>query len=482
MATLIDELKSQVVEPLVKRMDATDKKLAEIEKKASTPQFNPSAVFANAQPYATSGPLGLASQPYSIMKMAALCRGYLSPEQCKLEVGISNRIKEWLGSSMYGAGGCGYHQQAFLMPVSMQFLPPAETTAQESLVKEIYGHCVKGWQGIQVDPDEADAVDQRVGGQYYKRRFSKALGSISDSAGGVLVGFPTLGELIELQRNLEVFPLAGAQEVALPPNGRIQYPKQTTGSTANWIGEATAITESQPSTGYLDLIAKKLGVFVKLNNELLRFTSPTTEGLIRMDMALQAALKADLAMLEGTGGTQIKGLITYQTQSSWTQGNDSLIAYTVTGNKFQPNDAGLMEANMPDQAGEPTAWLMRRNMWSVIRNRRADSVTTGDAAGLFVFSLIREAREGIPLEFEGIRVVRSSQISNTRGGTTNTYVILGNFRDWLIGRFGIMEFLPTALGDTAFQNDQTWVRGIQNIDAGARHPASFVFADNIQIA
>ena len=39
MATLIDELKSQVVEPLVKRMDATDKKLSEIEKKASTPQF-----------------------------------------------------------------------------------------------------------------------------------------------------------------------------------------------------------------------------------------------------------------------------------------------------------------------------------------------------------------------------------------------------------------------------------------------------------
>ena len=32
---------------------------------------------------------------------------------------------------------------------------------------------------------------------------------------------------------------------------------------------------------------------------------------MRFDMARAAALKADLAMLEGTGGTQIKGLITY---------------------------------------------------------------------------------------------------------------------------------------------------------------------------
>ena len=49
-------------------------------------------------------------------------------------------------------------------------------------------------------------------------------------------------------------------------------------------------------------------MFVKLNNELLRFASPSAEGLVRFDMARVAALKADLAMLEGTGGTQIKGL------------------------------------------------------------------------------------------------------------------------------------------------------------------------------
>ena len=132
--------------------------------------------------------------------------------------------------------------------------------------------------------------------------------------------------------------------------------------------------------------AKKLGVFVKINNELLRFASPSAEGLVRLDMARVAALKADVAMLEGTGGTQ---------------------------------------------------------------------------------------------------VVRSSQVSNTRvkgSGTTLTYVLLGYFPDWIVARMGVMEFLASGLGDTALQNDQTYLRGIQHLDAGARHGPSFVLCDQLLVA
>ena len=50
-------------------------------------------------------------------------------------------------------------------------------------------------------------------------------------------------------------------------------------------------------------------MLVKLTNELLRFASPSAEGLVRYDMARAAALKADKAMLEGTGGLQILGLL-----------------------------------------------------------------------------------------------------------------------------------------------------------------------------
>lgn len=446
--------------------------IADLKAKAATPVypngFNPNHLF-----HATSGPVGKDSTPYSVLKMIAVAQKWISHENAKHEVAIHNKLHAWLK----GMGFQPTHPAgSLLVPFSLANLPPAETSEQESLVSELSGS-IKGHQG-QYDPNEANALFRKG----FFRGVQKAFGTTSDAAGGVLVGFPTLGELIDLQRNMEVFPSAGATEVSLPPNGRIQFPKLAGGSTAYWVGEASSITDSTPSTGYLDLQAKKLGVLVKLNNELLRFTSPTTEALVRADMALQAALKMDLAQLEGTGGTQIKGLITYESAASWSQGTDKLLAYTVTSNKFQPNDPADMEALLPDMAGEPTAWLMRRGLWAKIRNRRADAVSAADAKGPFVFNLTRSYSEKMPLELEGTPVVRSSQISNTRGSGAQTYTILGNFRDWLIGRFGVMEFLTSGLGDTPFQNDQTWLRGIQHVDAGARHPASFVFADAIDIA
>src|SRR5207237_1908318 len=182
-----------------------------------------------------------------------------------------------------------------------------------------------------------------------------------DTAGGTLVALPVLGELIDLQRNLEAFASAGAREIALPPNGRIQFPKLTGGSTAYWVGEAASITESTPTTGNLDLQSKRLGVFVKMNNELLRFASPSAEGLVRFDMARVAALKSDLAMLEGTGGTQIKGLLTYSDITAHTASTTG-----GTGDTFQAQDVAKMHSKLPDAVTSPSAWVMRKEMHAAL--------------------------------------------------------------------------------------------------------------------
>src|SRR5262249_20541293 len=324
------------------------------------------------------------------------------------------------------------------------------------------------------DPEEADWIARKLNLR------TKALGALSDIAGGTLVAAPMLGELIELQRNMETFANAGCQEIALPPNGRIQFPKLTGGSTAYWVGEGTAITESTPATGNLDLQAKKLGVFVKLNNELLRFASASAEGLIRFDMARVAALRADLAMLEGTGGTQIKGLLTYSdinTLSASTPG--------ANGDTFAAQDVAKMEGKLPDAVQAPTAWLMRKDMYAALMNRRADAVSAADQAGAFLFHPARRAADAPPTELYGTKVVRTAQVSNTRtkgAGVNLTYIVLGYFPDWIVSRMGVMEFLASGLGDTALQNDQTYLRGIQHIDAGPRHAASFVLCDQLVIA
>jgi hypothetical protein len=89
------------------------------------------------------------------------------------------------------------------------------------------------------------------------------------------------------------------------------------------------------------------------------------------------------------------------------------------------------------------------------------------------------------MEIYGTPVVRTAQISATRtkGSSSNlTYVLLGYFPDWIVARLGVMEFLASGLGDTALQNDQTYLRGIQHVDAGPRHAASFVVCDQLVMA
>jgi HK97 family phage major capsid protein len=111
-------------------------------------------------------------------------------------------------------------------------------------------------------------------------------------------------------------------------------------------------------------------------------------------------------------------------------------------------------------------------------------VTAADGKGPFIFRPNRTASDGPPAELFGTRVVRSSQVSAARvkGASSNlTYAVLGYFPDWIVARLGVMEFLASGHGDTALQNDMTYLRGIQHIDAGPRHQASFVFCDQLVV-
>ncbi|MFO0799533.1 MAG: phage major capsid protein [Gemmataceae bacterium] len=452
--------------PAADRFQSRDELVTFIEQQAQS-ALDRAARVERRVPWATSGPVGQDSAGYSVLKAAAFALGFVGPDQAKEEIHTHHQLRD-----LYAAYGFSPHhgQQSFLVPLASSHLPafePQGLRLQTELRQKMTAHAVR------FDPDEADWLCRRTGFR------TKALGTSTDTAGGTLVQLPMLGELIDLQRGMEVFAAAGAREVTLPPNGRVQFPKLTAASTAYWVGEGNSITESQPTTGNLDLQAKKLGVFVKLTNELLRFASPSAEGLVRFDMARAAALKADLAMLEGTGGTQIKGLTTYSGIATHTASTTG-----ANGDTFQPGDVALMESKLPDAVDAPTAWVMRKAMFAALMNRRADAVSAADGKGAFLFRGSSSSSTP-PGELYGTRVVRSSQVSAARvkgSGTNLSYVLLGYFTDWVVARLGVMEFLASGLGDTALQNDMTYLRGIQHIDAGPRQVASFVLCDQLVVA
>jgi len=416
-------------------------------------------------PWATSGPVGQDSVGYSMLKAAAYALGFIGADQAKEELHTHHQLRD-----LYGAYGFApqYGAQSFLVPLSSSHLPVFEPQGQKLKV-ELEQKMTA--QAGRFDPDEAGWLARRTGARF------KALGSAEQDEGGSLVPNAMLGEVIDLQRRLEAFSVAGASEIALPPSGRLQWPKFADSSVAFWVGEGSAITESQPGTGVLSLQAKKLGVLVKLNNELIRFASASAEGMVRYDMARAAALKADAAMFEGSGSLQIQGLLSATGLATHT-------ASTVgaNGNTFQPQDVALMESKLPDSVEAPTAWILRKSLFAALMNRRADAIEATDGRGDFLFRGQRSLASPRATELQGIPVVRSSQVSATRSkGTASnlTFILLGYFPDWIIARLGVMEFLASGHGDSAIQNDQTFLRGIQHIDAGPRHAASFVLCDQL---
>jgi HK97 family phage major capsid protein len=432
-------------------------------------------VAAGQAPYGRTGDSTGAAGVLPVQKAFALAGGFLDEAQdaeARDARDLSNRIK-----SVYGPFyGFSNNPRSLLLPASAGYLPTCTPDGHEipgarDVRKEI-GQRVATVKGL--DPDEVETKATRGDGLA-----RKALSTLLDTTGGSLVAPPALGDLIDLQRKLEVFTQAGSTSVTLPPNGRMMFPKLTGGGTAYWVGEAGTVTDSQQTTGSLTQEVKTLAVRTPLTNELMRFADSSVDGMVRVDMAKQAALKADEAMLQGTGGTQPKGLITYPSAASWTQGTDKLVAYTVTANKFQPQDAGKILRKLPDGVNA-TAWVFHPELFAVIENRRTDAVVPGDGTGPFAFNITRGAEDAGPGRLRGVPVVLSRNVSATRGSGAQTYGLCGDFSEWLVGRLGVLEFMVDPYSQMASYS--TVVQCVQFIDAGARHAASFVFFDELDLS
>lgn len=441
---------------------------------------NPVTKGAAATPWVTTGPVG-GSGTYSLARAIGFAKGVYRAENAKEEIHVHEQLKGLLRTK----GFYPSKEASMLVPIGTSFLPSCHEDGSDwGEMRKLSGEIREKQAAalpIAHDPEHDDWLRGKVAEK-------TSLSTNSTLLGGSFVAPPSLGEVIDLQRNVESFSRAGASNVTLPPNGRIIFPKQTGGGTAYWVGENVAITESNPTTGQLSLEAKKLAVRYQVTDEMLRFASPDMESFMRNDMAMVLGLEADAKMFDGVGGTQIKGLLTYPTSTSWTSGTDKVLAYTASttganGNTFRPQDFVKMSHLMPDPVQVmPRTFIMRTNHAMNIMSARADAVSAADAAGPFVFSLTRDPSTGAPQGVYGSKLVLSYNVPANRvksSGTDLTVVTHGAFSDWLIGRVGVMEILANPWETTAYANATTLLRGIQYIDAGPRHLASFAFCDQL---
>lgn len=125
----------------------------------------------------------------------------------------------------------------------------------------------------------------------------------TSTAGGNLVASELLsGSFIEMFRNRLAMARVNAT-VLTGLQGNISMPRQTSGSTAYWVGEGQPPTESQQAFDQVSMTPKTLGAFVDYSRKLLLQSSLDVEMMVRDDLTRVLALEMDRAGFYGTGST-----------------------------------------------------------------------------------------------------------------------------------------------------------------------------------
>jgi HK97 family phage major capsid protein/HK97 family phage prohead protease len=264
------------------------------------------------------------------------------------------------------------------------------------------------------------------------------------TAGGNLVADELLsGSFIDLLRNRLALAQAGVTMLT-GLQGNISIPRQTSASTAYWVGENVAPSESQQAIDQVNMTPKTVAAYVDYSRRLLLQSSIDVEGMIRNDLARVIALEIDRAAMYGTGSSnQPLGLIN----------TTGIGSQTITTFGTFAEYIG-METDVA--AANADAGSMRYIINASARGALKSTSVTGTEAR-FVYEND---------EINGYPVIVSNQLLNNDA-------LFGDFSQMVMGMWSGLDLMvdPYA-GATA---GTVRVIAHQDLDVAVKQPASFCF-------
>lgn len=341
----------------------------------------------------------------------------------------------------------------------------------------MFGRAVKCIHASGGDVERAAFTAERKFGDAEMAREFKALSVTSPTDGGYLVPEVYANEIIELLYPATVIYSLGARRLGMA-NGNLNIPKIKTGSRAMFTGENRAIPKSAPKFGNLKLSAKKLTALIPMSNDLLRSTNFDNDVIVGQDVTKQMALGVDWGALNGTGG---------EFQPLGITKNKGVLNIDVTGLDAEyASSAGVLTAAFPNYL---VASVLKNNVYAdglgFVFNTSVEQFfkSLRDNVGSFIFA--KEMNDngtlvGYPY--------RTTNLLETTGGKSS--IIFGNWNDLVIGEQGALEIETSREGSwtddagnliSAFENDQTLIRAINNVDTGLRHDESFAVATKVAV-
>jgi HK97 family phage major capsid protein len=299
----------------------------------------------------------------------------------------------------------------------------------------------------------------------------KALEASTASAGGVLLPEQLSQDIVELLRPMAVVRRMGPTVLQMPV-GTIRIPKLVAGSAAAYIGENTNAGVTQPQFGQVVLSLKKLAALVPISNDLLRYSNPGADSIVRSDLVRAMAQREDGAFIRDNG-TQYtpKGLRYWALAGNLLAQTGTDILADITTNLGRPILA-LKNANVP----------MTRPGWLFSPRTEHRLMTIQNGVGQFVYR--PEMMDGRLWRYP---YATTTQIPDNLGGGTESEIYLVDFDDVAIGEAMSLSVDASAEASytsgsstvSAFQQDQTVVRAIAEHDFVARREQAIAILTGI---
>jgi len=294
----------------------------------------------------------------------------------------------------------------------------------------------------------------------------KALAAGDATAGGFLVPTQFSNEVIELLRSQSVVRRLGARVVQMP-TGTLKYPKIASGASAAYIGENVNIGATEETFGQLTLTFKKLAVLTPVSNDLLRYSSPSADAIVRDDLVSSMATKEDVSFIRGAGTDSTpKGLL------NWCIADQKIAA-----------NGTVNLANITDDLGQLVVKLKQADIpmispgWIMAPRTEQKLATIQNANGVFAFrdEVIRGTLWGWPI---GTTTNVPITLDTTGAGNDNeseiylvdfAQVLIGESANLLVDASQEAAYHDGSNVQAAFSLDQTVVRAIAEHDLGMRH-------------
>lgn len=296
-----------------------------------------------------------------------------------------------------------------------------------------------------------DVILSGMDGKRGTATVSIASGAGYTGTGGNTVATTLLSQsFIETLRNRTVLMQLGSELSGLV--GNFDIPRQTTNTTATWIGEDGDSVKTDMDFGLLSLRPKTVAAHTEVTRRMLMQSSLGVEALIRADLARTLALAIDYEGFYGTGSSN------KPTGIKATSGINSFNWATANTPLFTEFVRMETEIALDNAEVQNMAYVTNPSVRGYAKGARKIATSTDSTT-------IWEPGNTI----NGYRTEITNQIATGD-------VFFGNFADFILGMWGGLEITTDPY--THSTKGRIRVVTMQDVDYVIRRAASFCYAGN----